>query len=366
MKRLLLLGGGHAHVHVLRELARAPLPGTEVMLITPFARQIYSGMVPGLVAGHYREEQCVIPLVPLAQAAGVRWVEDAAVGLDAAGRVVHLASGQQAEYDWLSIDTGSVMDRDLLPGAREHALFVRPMEQFVALLPRLWALAEERALDLAVLGAGAAGVELALAFEFRLGERARVSLITGGTAPLAGYAPAVMARAAAMLRQRRITVLPDAAAAVEPGQVALVSGARVACDVPVLAIGSTAPGWLAGSGLALDERGFVLAGPTLQSTSHPQVLAAGDVATRADAPHPRSGVYAVRAGPPLLASLRALAAGTAPAPYLPQPRTLNLISCGRKNAIASFGQWSAQGRWVWWWKDQIDRGFIARYGGRDR
>ena len=364
MKRLVLLGGGHAHVHVLRELARAPLPGTEVLLVTPFERQLYSGMVPGLVAGHYTLEQCVIPLVPLAQAAGVRWLQGSADGLDAAARTVHLAGGQQAEFDLLSIDTGSVMERDLVPGAREHALFVRPMEHFVALLDRLWALAAQQPLNLAVVGGGAAGVELALAFQHRLGEAARVSLVTGGLPPLAGYPAPVMARAAAVLRRRRITVLPDACRAIEPGQVLLGSGARLACDVPVLAIGSSAPRWLAGSGLALCERGFVLTGPTLQSTSHPAVLAAGDVATRSDVAHPRSGVYAVRAGPPLAANLRALVAGTPPQPHVPQQRTLNLVSCGRKEAIASWGPHSAQGRWVWWWKDHIDRAFVDRYRQR--
>ncbi len=74
-KRVLLLGGGHAHVHVLQALAREPLAGAEVALITPFARQIYSGMVPGLVAGHYRAEQCAIALQPLAQAARVNFIE---------------------------------------------------------------------------------------------------------------------------------------------------------------------------------------------------------------------------------------------------------------------------------------------------
>ena len=99
--------------------------------------------------------------------------------------------------------------------------------------------------------------------------------------------------------------------------------------------------------------------------SHPEVFAAGDVATRQDAPHPKSGVYAVRAGPPLAANLRALCAGAALQPYTPQKRTLYLLSLGEKRAIASWGRWSAEGRWVWRWKDHIDRGFIAPLRGSD-
>lgn len=381
LKRLLLLGGGHAHVHVLADLARAPLPGCEVLMLTPFVRQMYSGMVPGLVAGHYRAEQCAIALAPLAQAAGVRLQEGAAVGLDAAARTVTLATGEALSYDLISLDTGAVMDRSRLPGAREHALFVRPIEHFVRLLDGLVDLAAQRPLDVVVVGGGAAGVELAMALEFRLrgaspGTRtpgtneapsgppvagSRVALVTGGDAPLAGYASGVMLKAAQALQQRRITVFKDSCTEVQAQHLVLGSGARLACDAAVLATGAEAPTWLQGSGLALDSRGFICTGATLQSTSHPTVFAAGDVASRVDAPHPRSGVYAVRAGPPLAANLRAALAGTPLQPHPPQKRTLNLISCGEKSAIVSWGPINAQGRWAWWWKDRIDRGFVQKY-----
>jgi pyridine nucleotide-disulfide oxidoreductase family protein len=366
-KRLVLLGGGHAHVHVLQALAQAPIAGTEVLMVTPFMRQMYSGMVPGLVAGHYTATQCAIPLQPLAAAAGVRMVEGAAVKLDTAARTIHLADGRTAEYDVLSIDTGATMDRSRLSGAREHGLFVRPIEHFVRHLDGLWDLATQRVLDVVVVGGGAAGVELAMALQHRLAAKgsagARLTLVTGGAAPLAGYASGVMRRGTAALAARHITVVQDSCAALQPGAMQLASGASLACDVPVLATGAEAPPWLAGSGLALDAQGFVCTGATLQSTSHPEVFAVGDVSVRPDAPHPRSGVYAVRAGPPLALNLRRLLGGGPLQPHTPQKRTLNLIACGEKSAIVAWGGWSAQGRWAWWWKDRIDRAFMARYAG---
>lgn len=366
-KRLVLLGGGHAHVQVLHALAREPMAGADVLLITPFARQMYSGMVPGLVAGHYTADQCAIPLTPLAAAAGVPMVEGMAVALDTAARVVHLADGRTAEYDVLSLDTGASMDRDRIRGARDNAMFVRPIEHFVRLLDGLVELARQRVVDVVVVGGGAAGVELALALQHRLAgadrgeERVRVALVTGGPAPLQDYPPAVMRHAAAVLAARRVTVFRDTCAELQPGVLVLGSGARLACDAPVLATGAEPPPWLAGSGLQLDVRGFVCTGPTLQSCSHPEVFAAGDVASRVDAPHPRSGVYAVRAGPPLLLNLRRHVAGGVLQPYQPQRKTLNLISCGERRAIMSWGDWVAQGRWAWWWKNHIDRQFVARY-----
>jgi pyridine nucleotide-disulfide oxidoreductase family protein len=364
VKRLLLAGGGHAHVHVLQAAARQPFAGAAITLVSPFARQFYSGMLPGFVAGHYRAEQCAIPLPPLAAAARAEWVEGRIAALDAARRVATLADGREIGYDLLSLDTGGAQHRDLLHGAREYALFLRPVEHFVQLLERVLDRAAQRALDLAVVGGGAGGFEIVLALAHRLealGTGSRVAWVTGPDGPLPGFVPAVRARAHAALERARVTVLPLACTALEAGELVLDGGTRVACDVPVLATGAQAPRWLAGSGLALDERGFVLTGPTLQSVSHPEVFAAGDVATRADAPHPKSGVHAVRAGPPLALNLRRALGGGELQPHRPQARTLYLLSTGRKHAIASRGGWSAAGRWVWWWKDRIDRGFIARY-----
>lgn len=366
MKRLLLLGGGHAQVHVLHALARSPLPGAEVTLLTPFAYQTYSGMVPGLVAGHYTAGQCRIPLQPLVQAAGVRLVLGSAVGLDAAARRVRLADGTQQSYDLLSVDTGSTMSRERIDGAREHAIFVRPIEHFVTLMESLLELARERVLDVVVIGGGAAGVELAMALQHRLAggggepERARIALVTGGAPALAGYPSGVIERARRALARRRITVFRERCVRIEAGALQLASGARLACDAPIVATGADAPAFVRDSGLQLDERGFIAVGPTLQCLSHPDVLAAGDVSARPDAPHPRSGVYAVRAGPVLAANLRRLVQGAGLMRWQPQQHSLNLLACGERSAIASWGPWSAQGRWAWWWKDRIDRRFMAR------
>jgi pyridine nucleotide-disulfide oxidoreductase family protein len=362
VKHLVLLGAGHAHVQVLLGLAREPLPAARVTLVSPFAHLVYSGMVPGVVAGHYAVADGTVNIAPLAKRASATFVQQAALQLDATARTVTLADASVLSFDALSIDTGAVMDRGSIPGAREHALFVRPIEHFMQLLQPLLELAERRTLSLVVVGAGAGGVELALALQHRLGLRARVSLVTGGTPPLPDHPAPVRARVLRALKRRGVTVFEDSCVAIEAGHVRLGGGARLACDSPVLAIGASAPPWLAESGLALDERGFISTGATLQSPSHPQVFAAGDVASRSDAPRPRSGVYAVRAGPPLALNLRRFIAGGELVPYVPQRRALNLLSCGERHAIASWGNWSAEGRWVWWWKDRIDRGFVARFG----
>ncbi|MEO5660073.1 MAG: FAD-dependent oxidoreductase [Polaromonas sp.] len=370
MKHLVLLGAGHAHVQVLHGLAKSRPADLNITVVAPYPRQLYSGMVPGFVAGHYALDECVIPLERLLTRCGARYLQNCAVAIDADSKKVMLANGDSVAYDWLSLNTGPVMDREKIdaqmPGARAQALFVRPMEAFGQLWPRVAELAEKRPLHLAVVGAGAAGLELAMAAAHDLSGPAyapgsRVTLVTGGPAPAANYPQSVQRRVLKALQRLRIDVLPDACVGVGAGEIRLASGERLACDAPLLALGAQAPAWLAGSGLSLDDAGFVAVNNFQQSTSHPEVFAVGDVSSRVDAPHARSGVYAVRAGPPLLANLRAALQAQPLKPYFPQQRTLNLISCGSRHAIAVWGGVSLEGAWVWRWKDRIDRKFVATY-----
>ncbi len=361
MKHLLLLGGGHAHVQVLHALATQPLPAVRVTLVSPFARQLYSGMVPGVVAGHYSVDDCAIALPQLAARAQVEFIESPATHIDAQAHVVTLGDSRRLSYDVVSIDTGPEMNRDAIPGAREHGLFVRPIEHFARMWDALLALAEQRGLSVVVVGAGAAGVELACAMQYRLGDRARVSLVTGGPPVLANYPPRVQERARAALRRLSITVLEDTCKEVTALHLILGSGTKVQCDAPVMAIGISAPQWLAGSGLALDAQGFITTSATLQSTSHAAVFAAGDVASNLALQRPKSGVFAVRAGPALALNLRRYLGGGMLEEHLPKLRSLNLLACGRRSAIASWGKWSAEGAWVWYWKNWVDRKFVAKY-----
>lgn len=364
VRHLLLLGAGHAHVHVLSHMAQSPWAGAQVTLIAPYDRQLYSGMVPGFVAGHYALEDCVIPLEPLVRHSAIRWLQRSVRAVDATTQTVTLDDGSSLPYDWLSINTGPVQDRALIeqgmPGAREHALFIRPIEAFGALWPQVAAMGQERALRIAVIGAGAAGLELAMAVRHRL-PNAAITLLCGDAPLGAGYSESVQLRLKAALLKRKITLLQDSAVGVRAGEVLLQSGATLACDVPLMATGAQAPAWLAGSGLALDRRGFVAVDACQRSTSHPKVFAAGDVSSRTDRDLARSGVYAVRAGPALAMNLAAALAGKALTEHQPPDKTLNLISCGDRYAIASWGRRSAGGRWVWRLKDWIDRRFLRRY-----
>lgn len=376
MKQLVLLGGGHAHLAVLADLATRALHGWQVTLVTPYRRQIYSGMLPGWVAGHYHLDRCAIALDALALRAGVHLHTTACTALDLQAQAVLCADGTRLPFDRLSIDTGPVAAMQELPGAAEHALCVRPIEGFVAAWPALAARiathtethTETRTggFHLVVLGTGAGGIELALAMHHRASAAGwpplRITLVGSDTTPLAGFADGVRRRVVRELHVRGIAWRGgQRACAVEPGRLVFAQGAPLAFDGCLLATGAAAPEWPRAAGLATDARGFIRVTRTLQSVSHGKVLAAGDVAAYADA-RPKSGVFAVRAGPVLARNLRALCEGRAPREWTPQARALYLLALGGQRATAVWGPFSWTGDWVWRWKDHIDQRFVARHG----
>lgn len=374
MKRLVLLGGGHAHVKVLADLAARRLEGWDVHLVSPYRRQIYSGMLPGWVAGHYAIESCAIALDALAANADARFHQTAAVGLHLADSQVMCADGTRLSFDRLSIDTGPLPATHELPGSAAHALPIRPIETFVAAWPGLVDRMQSgqsvqdglRGFNLAILGAGAAGVEVALAVQHRAQtegwQHVRITLVGSGAQPLEGAPDRARRQVARILAQRGIAWLGGRrSVGVVAGRIDFDQGPPLNFDGCLVVTGAAAPAWPRAAGLATDERGFIRVQRTLQSVSHPQVFAVGDVAAYDD-PRPKSGVYAVKAGPVLAENIRAACEGRPLRRWTPQRRALYLISTGNCHALAIWGPWSVGGDWVWTWKDSIDRAFVRRFG----
>lgn len=369
MKRLVLVGGGHAQLSVLSGLARARLPGLEAVLVTPSLYQYYSGMLPGWMVARYAETECRIDLRPLAQKAGVRLVLDRIAGMDAQRRCVALSDGRHLDYDLLALDIGSEIDVSWLGECGDKLLPVKPLDVFCSAWPVLVAKAMHASLfRIGVVGGGAAGVELALAARHRLGRdlvSRQVMLITGERSVLPDHAPTVRWRVERHLAAVGVAVLPHRAAGQGEG-VVLDDGRVMELDAVIAANGASAPCWLRRAGIKLDAGGFVAVDAMHRSLSHPNVFAAGDVCTRTDRPLPRSGVHAVHAGPVLAHNLIATLTDATLKPYTPRQRSLYLLALGDGRAVMSWGRVSAEGAWVQRWKDHIDRRFIQRHSSSER
>ena len=368
MTRLVLVGGGHAHLHVLADLAKRPMAGAEVTLVSPTSQHHYSAMVPGFLQGTYTEAELAIDLASLAARAGARLVAAAAERIDVSGRRVD-AGGARLPFDLLSLDVGAAPAGLDAPGAREHAVAIRPMREAVALRARIDALAapaRRGPVRVTIVGAGAGGVEIALAVHRRIraaGARPEVSLVEAAPDVLPGYAVPVRRRATAILAGRGIAVSTGTAVSeVDAGAVRLANGSRGAADLVVWLAGAAGPALLADAALPRDARGFLLVGPTLRSTDGAPVWAAGDCATLAEHPAtPKAGVYAVRQGPVLARNLRAALGQGGPAPYVPQRTFLSLLNTADGKALLRWHGVISHSGAAWWLKDRIDRGFVRRY-----
>jgi selenide,water dikinase len=373
VKDLVLVGGGHAHVAVLRRFGMRPVPGLRLTLITRDVHTPYSGMLPGYVAGLYRYDECHIDLGPLARFAAARLYHAEVEGLDLAARRVHVRGRPPVTFDLLSINAGSRPRTVGVPGAAEHALPVKPIDTFLAgweaLIARV--LASRGPFRVVVVGGGAGGVELALSTRHRLrallagqGDdpgRLGYTLLTRGPEVLPTHNPGVRARFQRVLRERGIEVLVDhTVVEVTPGAVRAEGRDPVPADAVLWVTEAGAPAWPGAAGLAVDAGGFIRVDGHLQSVSHPGVFAAGDNAAL-PSPRPKSGVFAVRQGPVLAHNLRRAATGRPLLRYRPQRHSLGLISTGDRYAVASRAGWSLEGAWFWRWKDWIDRRFMARY-----
>ena len=368
MKRLLLAGGGHAHVEVLRDLAERPGSGIAVTVVSPRPRLIYTGMVPGAIAGHYRLEDCAIDVEALVRRANGKFMNGAVFRVDAPNHRVHCADGEVLEYDLLSLDVGSRVAVGATTGIDDHATLVRPMET----LMKGWADVLTRAREgkvraVTMVGGGAAGVELAMAMQYRLGREIphstpHVRVVTNTSELVPEFNAAARRRLRLALGRRDIGVhVASHVAEVGRDFVRLESGLRFASDATFWAGGPSAPPWIASSGLATDARGYLLVNDSLQSVTDRDVFGVGDCAAQEGRPRAKAGVFAVRAAPVLAANLRAAAHGGAVTPHLPNARYLALVSTGRRHAVGVWGSLTFQGWWAWRWKDRVDRNFVARY-----
>jgi len=364
MQRLVLAGGGHAHLAVLTALARNPLRDVEVTLVTPAPEQAYSGMLPGWIAGHYARPEIEIGLESLARRASVTLLRGCIVAMDANRRCVAVSDRQPLEYDVLSLDVGSEIDTSWVETLGDRLLPLRPIAGFLERWPGVLASARNRpGFRLAVVGAGAGGIEVALAARHAF-DRERIDGAVCLVAPrarfLAGHGPGVRRRAADWMRRAGVELHDGHAVGTSAGLL-LPDGTRMSFDCVIAATGAAPPGWLERSGLRLDPQGYVAVDACHRSVSHSDVFAAGDVCSREDPHFGRSGVHAVRAGPVLAANLVAALRGDRLREYRPRRRSLYLLACGPRNAIVSWGNLSAGGKWAWWWKDRIDRGFVRRH-----
>lgn len=363
IKKLILVGAGHAHLAVLQRLTQQQLRDTEVSLICAERYQAYSGMLPAWMAGYVTASTLQIDLLPLCQAAGVTWIQEHMLGMDAQQRCIATQQHPHLVYDVLSLNTGADTNLSWLSAVGDRLLPIRPLSSFICQWPLIVTQATQQpSYQLAIVGAGAAAVELAMAAQValqRISLQHQVTLVCGKQL-LPAFSAAQVKRVIRHLQHLQIKIEYARAAGTRQGLL-LSDGRTLIADQVIAATGTTAPVWTQRAKLACSTDGFVLVSTTHQSISHPDIFAVGDVCQRSDQLMARSGVHAVHAGKVLAHNLLAHLNQQPLQSYRPKKYSLYLLSCGTPYAIGCWGKYHVEGTWVWRLKQSIDHGFVQRY-----
>ncbi|MEH1944686.1 MAG: FAD-dependent oxidoreductase [Nostoc sp.] len=392
VKDLVLIGGGHSHAIVLRMFGIKPLPGIRLTLITATQKTAYSGMLPGHIAGFYSHDECHIDLRPLANFAQAQLYIDKVVALDLKNNKVLCANGLVVDFDVLSIDIGSTPATVSVSGAAEYAIAAKPVSQLLEHWDELIEAVDknpQEPISIAIVGGGAGGVELALAMQSHLHRILRqtqqpiqnleIHLFQRGQELMPNYHQLVRHQIQQFITEQGIELhLGESVCKIAPithretkeiFEIKCESGLTVECNKIFWVTQASAPEWLKIAGLGTDEQGFILVEDTLQSQTHPQIFAAGDIATMVNYPRPKAGVFAVRQGKPLFENLQRILLGKPLKPYKPQKQYLSLIGTGDGRAMSATGYaYAIRGaiilpphKLLWHYKDWIDRRFMERF-----
>ncbi len=356
-RRLVLLGAGHAHLHVLRHAGRLLRAGHTVTLVAP-PLFWYSGMVTGMLGGTYATEDDQVDVAAVARDAGCTHLADLATGLDRSTRVVRLASGGSLPFDVLSVAIGS--EAAVLPGEAPFA--AKPIHRLWELRQQLEAACTDAPPRILVAGGGITACELAVniaALCRRHGGGAEITVLAPPDGLLTALHPRAKRTVLRVLRRAGIAVRQDGPVLGLAEGSASLPGGTVAFDLAINATGLRPPSVLRQFGLPLDQEGGLLVDRHLRSTGDPAVHGAGDCIAFGETGLPRAGVFAVRQGPVLLDNLQAALENTAPRPFVPQRRFLWIMNLGDGTGLATYGRWWWHGRAAFWLKDWIDRRFMA-------
>lgn len=360
-KTLLLIGGGQAHVEVLRQLALNPPAEADVALFNPSPSVLYSGMLPDVIAGHREPAEAKINLWALCQRARVRFFETSVLSLNATSKVLESGIGERHRFDYLSLDVGGVSQPvPASPGA--YVVTVKPVDSLLAAINEFESV-RSASLMVRIVGNGAAALEVALALAFRWRESTnrRVAIVSA-TRLMAGYPPRVRSLALRACKKLGVAVVENKAVEhIEPTRLRLVGGETIDTQLTVLATAYAPVALMQKTDLARANDGSVHVNTNLQSSNHPHIFAAGDCANVSGLSIPKANVFSVRQGATLAKNLLATMTNAPLDPYRHAPTALNLLTLGDKHAIATRGGLSTSGGWAWRWKDSSNRKWINRY-----
>jgi pyridine nucleotide-disulfide oxidoreductase family protein len=364
VNRLILVGGGHAHVHVLKKLRTKKPRGLKVLMVSSDTRQYYSGMAAGYIEGRYDLEDYTFDLPELCERSGVQFIQDEVIHIDSKGKNLTTSSGRSIPYDRLSVDTGSELKNKRIPGVIENALMIKPFRNLTK-LKQIIQSGSYDAKNIVIIGGGAAGVELACAIAYavqnhRISPPSHITMIDGGQDIMQNYPDKARFHARQALKKAGVAlVLGTRVAQVGAHTVTLDSGNSIRHDLAIWATGTQSHPLYSASGLPTDEQDYLRVDETLRCISEKTIWGAGDCIAFGQLNElPKNGVQAIREAPILAHNLFSNLASGKYRIYRPKKRYLAIISLGGGLGLLTYGNIVLTGKNLWLLKDWIDRSYI--------
>ncbi|KGP72349.1 FAD-dependent oxidoreductase [Pontibacillus yanchengensis] len=361
MKQLILVGAGHAHLHIIKQWIDHAIDEVELTLLSPNEYQYYSGMFSGYTEGLYNIEDIRINVESLAEQAGATFYKEAVMSVDGAQKILLTDKGKVLSYDAVSFDIGSLTAHTELPGVKEYAKRIKPNYHFPDMIKEM-----QESSNPVIVGGGVAGTELALslqAYRQKQNNQDPVTLISSSDYLLESQSQQASNKIEQIVRQREIFAhTGKKVREINSDHIITETNEKINYDDVMWLAGPKAPDLFRVSNLPIDQEGYLQVESTLQVKAYPSIFGAGDCVTLTNAPNlPKNGVFAIKQAPVLWDNLKGFLTESDGQHYKPQKHYLAIMSIGHKEGLFLYGSWAFKGKWAWKLKHYIDQKFIRSY-----
>lgn len=349
----------------LANLQRFVKSGHRVTVIGQSEHHYYSGMGPGMLGQTYTPEQIRFHTRQTVENKGGRFVKETATHIDPTSQHVITTSGSQYHYDLLSCNAGSLVPTYMIEGDCQRIFPVKPIEGLIKAQQQLIALSSRPLVKVAVIGGGAAGIEIAgnawwLLSKYCQGKY-EIRIICQGRI-LHRFPEKVRTAVIKSLEQRDIKFIEHHnVTRISNHHIEFHPGKRHQADLIFMATGVRPSPIFRASGLPTGPEGGLKVNAYLQCTDYPNIFGGGDCVYFKDQPLNKVGVYAVRQNPVLYQNLMASMTGKPLATFSPGGAYLLIFNLGNKSGLFYKKGVMLMGPIAFWIKDYIDRRFMRKF-----
>ncbi len=363
-KQLVIVGAGHAHLTILKNLKEFKNAGHDVTVVSSSSLHYYSGMGPGMLSGIYRPDEIRFNVKKMSQDRGAVFIEDKVVKIHPRKKKMDLHSGQTLSYDVMSVNTGSFVPVEAVDSASDFVIPVKPIENLLSARYKVIEALKKKELRITVVGGGPTGVEVAGNLDRLVRDesgKCRITLVAG-TRLLRQFKTGVRNRVQNALARRQVRVIEGArVSAIKNNSVLLTGGSDIESDIVFMAVGVKPSTLFEDSGIPVGQDGGMQVNQYLQSVSYPEIFGGGDCISFEPQPLAKVGVYAVRQNPILFNNLLSFLKGAALERFLPQKSILLAFNLGDGTAVVQWHSLVWGGRLGFALKDYIDKTFMKKF-----